>query len=326
MSNPLFDLFINFKSAKVIWTKLETKYGSNDAGKRKYVVGKWLQFLIFDDKPIMEQVHVYENLCAEVLAEGMKMCEILQADVLIKKIFPFWSDYRNHLKYKKKDLTLQELISYMRSEEANRLKDKMSSLSLNSVNSNLVESAVPTNKDKFKGKGKKFQKPSQNLRNQNSATRKIQKPKVVCYVCGKLRHKAYQCNQRKGSVQAKPKSAMPTANIAETDNNEIICAVTTVETNLVHNLSEWILNSGASRHVCANKELMIDFEEVADGQCVFMGNSSTAAIKGKGKILLKFTSGKILSLSNVLFVPSLRRNLVSSTLLDVASLKNCARS
>jgi len=44
MSNPLFDLFVSFKSAKVIWTKLETKYGSDDAGKRKYAVGKWLQF------------------------------------------------------------------------------------------------------------------------------------------------------------------------------------------------------------------------------------------------------------------------------------------
>ena len=53
----------------------------------------------------------------------------------------------------------------MRTEEANRLKDKMSSLSLNSVSSNLVESAVQTNKDRFKGKGKKFQKPTQNLRN-----------------------------------------------------------------------------------------------------------------------------------------------------------------
>jgi len=54
----------------------------------------------------MEQVHVYENLCAEVLNEGMKMCEILQANVLIEKFPPSWSDYRNHLKHKKKDLTL----------------------------------------------------------------------------------------------------------------------------------------------------------------------------------------------------------------------------
>jgi len=40
----------------------------------------------------------------------------------------------------------------MRTEEANRLKDTMSSLPLNSVNSNLVESIVPINKGRFKGK------------------------------------------------------------------------------------------------------------------------------------------------------------------------------
>jgi len=93
---------------------------------------------------------MYKNLCAEVLAEGMKMCEILQANVLIKKFPPSWSYYRNHLKHKKKDLTQQELISHMQTEEANRLKDRMPSLSLNSVNSNLVESVVPMNKNRFK--------------------------------------------------------------------------------------------------------------------------------------------------------------------------------
>ena len=81
----------------------------------------------------------------------------------------------------------------MRTEESNRLKDKISSLSFNFVNSNLVESVIPMNKDRFKGKGKKFHKP--NLRNQNAANKKIQKPKVVCYVCDKPGHKAYQCNQ-----------------------------------------------------------------------------------------------------------------------------------
>jgi len=52
-----------------------------------------------------------------------------------------------------------------------------------------------------------------------------------------------------------------------------------------------------------------------------MGNSSIAMVKGKGKVLLKFSSGKMLSLSNVLFVPFLRRNLIFSTLLDIAHLK-----
>ncbi|XP_070045426.1 uncharacterized protein [Nicotiana tomentosiformis] len=81
----------------------------------------------------------------------------------------------------------------------------------------------------------------------------------------------------------------------------------------------------ASRHLCANKELFHDFEESADGECVYMGDSTTAKVMGKGKILLKLTSEKTLALNNVLYVPSLRRNLVSGALLnkaDLADFKN----
>lgn len=59
------------------------------------------------------------------------MCEILQANVLLEKFPPSWSDYRNQLKHKKRDLSLQELINHMKTEEANRLKDKQVSFSAN---------------------------------------------------------------------------------------------------------------------------------------------------------------------------------------------------
>ena len=51
-----------------------------------------------------------------------------------------------------------------------------------------------------------------------------------------------------------------------------------------------------------------------------MGDSTTTVVMGKGKVLLKLTSGKTLSLNNVLYVPSLRRNLVSGALLDKVGL------
>ena len=92
-----------------------------------------------------------------MLCEGMKMCEMLQAIVLLEKSLPSWSDYRNQLKHKKKDLTLQELIGHKRTEEANRLKDKQGFVSSIYVKYNLVES-VSASKDRFKGKGNKFQK------------------------------------------------------------------------------------------------------------------------------------------------------------------------
>ena len=70
------------------------------------------------------------------------------------------------------------------------------------------------------------------------------------------------------------------------------------------NPTEWILDTGATKHFCTNKDLMHDFEDVPDGEHVFMGNAATTGVMGKGKVLLKFTSGKSLCLNNVLFVPS----------------------
>ena len=117
------------------------------------------------------------------------MCEILQANVLLEKFPLTWSEYRNHLKHKKKDLTLQELISHMRTEEANRLKDKKTSLFSVSVKANLVESAGFKNRfsqNKIKG----FQNNNQHKRFKGPDS-KIQKHKISCYCCGKLGHKAY---------------------------------------------------------------------------------------------------------------------------------------
>ena len=47
-----------------------------------------------------------------------------------------------------------------------------------------------------------------------------------------------------------------------------------------------------------------------------MGNSSTSKVEGQGKIVLKITSGKELTLNNVLHVPDIRKNLVSRSLLS----------
>ncbi|KAK9667654.1 hypothetical protein RND81_13G002700, partial [Saponaria officinalis] len=280
MTNTLFDLFMIHKSAKTIWELLDKKYGADDAGKKKYVVSQWLGFQMVDERLIMEQ-----------------------------------SDYRNHLKHKKKNLSLQELIGHMRTKEANRLKDKSVQLSLTSTKANLVETGGSSRGDKFKdkgktkvGKGPNAKKPSQGKFTKPNPT--IQKPNqnLVCYVCGKPGHKAYKCPQNK----------VVEANLAGED--DIIAAVA-VEANLVANASDWILDTGASRHLCANKELFAEFEETADGKCVYMGNSSSAVITGKGKIFLKLTSGKTLALNNVLYVPTLRRNLASGALLNKAGLK-----
>ncbi|GAA0169187.1 hypothetical protein LIER_23728 [Lithospermum erythrorhizon] len=100
-----------------------------------------------------------------------------------------------------------------------------------------------------------------------------------------------------------------------------VIAVVVVEANLVVNANDWVLDTGASRHLCANKEMFQDFEEIADGDYVYMGDSTTVGIMGKRKVSLKVTSGKTLALSSVLYVPTLHRNLVSGALLNKSCMK-----
>ena len=52
-----------------------------------------------------------------------------------------------------------------------------------------------------------------------------------------------------------------------------------------------------------------------------MGDSRPIPVFGKGKVLLKLTSGKTLSLSDVLHVPKIHRNLLSVFLLGKAGVK-----
>ena len=46
-----------------------------------------------------------------------------------------------------------------------------------------------------------------------------------------------------------------------------------------------------------------------------MGNGTHAAVLGAGMVNLKFTSGKIVQLKNMQHVPSIKKNLVSGSLL-----------
>ena len=89
------------------------------------------------------------------------------------------------------------------------------------------------------------------------------------------------------------------------------------EVNLVgSNPKEWWTDTGATCHVCYNKKMFSTFEPVENGGKVLMGNSTTYEIKSQGKVVLKMTYGKKLTLTNVLYVLEIRKNLVSGSLLN----------
>ncbi|GJS45049.1 zinc finger, CCHC-type containing protein [Tanacetum coccineum] len=88
----------------------------------------------------------------------------------------------------------------------------------------------------------------------------------------------------------------------------------------------WWVDSGATSHVCKDLRWFQVCKSIEDGSFVKMGNVATEPIKGIGRVLLTFTSGKTLCLDNVLYVPGIRKNLVSEIVLNKCGYKQVLES
>ena len=63
------------------------------------------------------------------------------------------------------------------------------------------------------------------------------------------------------------------------------------------------MNTWATRHICSDKKMFSSYQSIDNGEQLFMGNSSSSKVEGQGKVVLKITSGKELTLNDVLHVP-----------------------
>ena len=66
--------------------------------------------------------------------------------------------------------------------------------------------------------------------------------------------------------------------------------------------------------MCADFSLF-SFYQAGRAGSLLMGNGARAAVHGVGTVVLKLTSGKIVQLKNVHHVPSIKKNLISGSLL-----------
>ncbi|XP_074569683.1 uncharacterized protein LOC141826336 [Curcuma longa] len=261
LADALYNVYCTKKSAKELWESLDLKYRTEDAGAKKFVVGRFLDFKMVDSKTVISQVQELQVILHEIHSEGMMLSETFQ------------------------EMNIEELIVRLRIEEDNRSSDKRS-FTQSMVKANVVEH----------GEGSKRKKSKYSKMEPKGG---ISKKKFTgkCFNCDRVGHKSSDCRKPKKKHEA---------NVSEGPDMDL-CAVIS-EVNLIgSNPRQWWIDTGATKHVCCNKELLHDFEEVKDGDKLYMGNSATSEIKGRGKVVLKMTSGKDLTLNNVLYVPEFER-------------------
>ncbi len=159
----------------------------------------------------------------------------------------------------------------------------------------------------YKGKG--FKPKERNDNNNQGSFR------GTCYSCKKRGHFARDCPQHKNNNPSNPNKGKGSINCAEEESydqedvDEIALLTTGNE-----NQSGWIIDSGATQHMTYERDNLSEYVEFKRPCKVNLGDDRVVLAYGKGTYRLSTDlngSGQKIALKNVLYLPELKRNLLS---------------
>lgn len=140
----------------------------------------------------------------------------------------------------------------------------------------------------------------------------------ACFWCGKKGHKASDCRAKKAG---KPKTAGRNAGSNTEANTAVqkgeqafsvrLSAHHTVSKAKFEDEQSWIVDTGASRHMTGNKSWFLDMKDLTQMTTVILGDNRELPVAREGTAVVYTATGSSLKLKNTLFVPGLKKNLLS---------------
>nr|BAB03249.1 polyprotein [Oryza sativa] len=302
LADNIVDVYMHMPSGKDMWDALEAKFGVSDAGSELYVMEQFYDYKMVDDRSVVEQAHEIQMLAKELENNNCELPDKFVAGGIIAKLPPSWSDFATSLKHKRQEFSVLDLIGSLGVEEKARAKDVRGKKVEGGSSANMVQKKNPhASHNNKKVKPDVKPKAATNFKKKSKG-----KANGDCFVCGKSGHWAKDCPERKDRKSAN-------MIISEGGGTSGYGKILPTVLSVFHS-PDWWVDTGANIHVCADISLFSSYQ-VGRGSSLLMGNGSLAAVHGVGTVDLKFTSGKTVQLKNVQHVPSIKKNLVSGSLL-----------
>ncbi|CAM8997570.1 unnamed protein product [Rhodiola kirilowii] len=253
--------------------------GMSDASSVKFLVSNFNNYKMVDSRPVMEQFHEIQRILGHFSQQNLKMDEAISVSSIIDKLPPAWKDFQRSLKHKKKEISLVELAKELRMEEELRMREKNKmEVDTNSPKVNVLEtSSQKMNKNKGKKRPNEFARKGPNKKHPSKGN--------VCWTCRKAGHFKRDCRLGKGKSEKAQGNAFGNKNQEQKSKDDEI---------------SWWVDSGATAHVCRDKEMFKSFANTSEGRVLHMGHESTAHILGIGQVEIEFSSGKNIVLVKVL--------------------------
>ncbi|XP_022147763.1 uncharacterized protein LOC111016620 [Momordica charantia] len=125
IDDTLYNVYCNaFDTSRQLWEALDKKYKLEDAGTKKFLVGKFLDYKMVDTKLVVNHLEELQIIISDLQSEGLVINEPFQVTVVIEKLYPAWREFKCYLKHKQKELSIENLTVKLRIKENNTKGDK----------------------------------------------------------------------------------------------------------------------------------------------------------------------------------------------------------
>ena len=95
------------------------------------------------------------------------------------------------------------------------------------------------------------------------------------------------------------------------DSDDEYSLISTLTGTVTHGNDTWLVDSGASKHMTGYKDYLSTLVKKESHQKVKLGDDYKYPIKGVGEASYKLKFKKLLKMKDVLYVPGLKKNLLS---------------
>nr|KYP59134.1 Retrovirus-related Pol polyprotein from transposon TNT 1-94 [Cajanus cajan] len=285
-----FEKISSAANAKEAWDSLEKSYEGAEKIKKVKLQTMRRQYELMQ----MEESDTISGYFAKIrsLTNQMKGCEeAIKDQLVVEKVLRTLTSKFDHIVVaieESKDLESFKIDELQSSLEAHEQKIKERNPDKNSDQALQAQSSKSSTSSFRKNK------------------KKVDRIKVQCFNCRNFSHFASECRFNCGNGGKDSEARM--AQGEESEEEQVLLMVTTKERH-AYNVC-WYLETGCSNHMTGHKEWFVSLDETTKSKLKFADHSSTDA-EGIGKISIQRKDGKHSYISNVLYIPKMKSNLLS---------------
>lgn len=277
------------ETSHAAWTELERIYESKGPVRKATLYKQLYRMKKDPDTSIAKFLNDFTSKAEQLTEAGINIPEDLLSIMLLGSLPEEFENFTVAIESRDVIPSVNNLKTKLLEEEA-RQTDEEDGRSQKEKKSEASDEALYT-------KTAKHTNPRAN-KNKNSQSKQQSKFSGKCYECGKIGHKGADCYVRK-KREAKGKEDAMTA---------IACNVEVKKSNI------WCLDSAATKHMTNERQKFIALDENDETKVNTACNQWTKSCGvGDVKLNMKLNNNKTnqIKLTNVLYVPALRNNLIS---------------